>query len=326
MASYQKVDGKWRAQIQIGKHRASKIFDTKGRAQVWVSEKSVELRKVKNLGADDRGLFADLLARYSRDVSPKKKGARWEQIRLNATGSHAIFKNKTIGQVDVQLLSKYRDTRLEDVSGATVRRELNLLSSVFQIAMTEWNLVASNPVKAMTKPKDSPHRDVIVSDEDVKLLLEAIPYDPSKKAKTLSQCAGLAFLFALSTGMRMGEICGLTSKDVSGRVAKLKITKNGKPREVPLSKESLRLLSMLPEQDPLFGLSPSQLDSLFRKARDKAALEFKFHDTRHTFTTRVAQSGKIDNMNLAKILGHSDTKITMRYFHPTADSLAALLD
>lgn len=326
MAHFKKTPTGWQAQIQIGKRRASKIFPTKGRAQQWAQEQSIELRKVRDLGIDSRGSLSDLLARYSRDVSPKKRGERWEVIRLKAIGSHELFVGKKVGQIDVPLLSKYRDARLADVSDATVRRELNLLSSVFQVAMTEWKMMATNPVKAMTKPKDSPHREVIISDEDVKLLLEAIPYNPKKKAQTLSQCAGLVFLFAMATGMRMSEICGLTKKDINGRVAKLKITKNGKPREIPLSLEAMRLISLLPDQDPIFGLKPSQVDALFRKARDKAALEINFHDSRHTFATRTAEAKRIDPLSLAKILGHSDLRMTLKYFHPTAQSLAHLLD
>lgn len=325
MASYQKIGDKWRVQIQIGKRRVSKMFETKGRAQQWADEQSIELRRIKDLGVDDRHPLQDVLEKYSLEVSPKKKGAKWEQVRLKAIAQHEVFKGKRIAAIDVPLLAKYRDSRLNEVSGSTVVRELNLLSSVFQVAMLEWRLIASNPCKLIKKPKESPHREKIISDDEVSKFLAAIPYDPNLAAQTVSQCVGVALLFALQTGMRAGEICALHSADINGSVAQLQTTKNGKPRQVPLSKEALRLLSLLPETDgPLFGLTGQRLDPLFRKYRDRAKVDFRFHDSRHTAVTLMSR--KLDVLSLAKVIGHSNVSQLLTYYNPTAAHLASLLD
>ncbi len=53
----------------------------------------------------------------------------------------------------------------------------------------------------------------------------------------------------------------------------------------------------------------------------KAEIEnFKFHDLRHTFATRLAQSG-IDIYKIAKLLGHEDIRMTQRYAHHCPESL-----
>ncbi len=54
---------------------------------------------------------------------------------------------------------------------------------------------------------------------------------------------------------------------------------------------------------------------------EKAEIEnFKFHDLRHTFATRLAQSG-IDIYKTAKLLGHEDIRMTQKYTHHCPESL-----
>jgi integrase len=326
MAYLRKHKNGWQVQVQVGVHRASAVLPNKSKANVWAAEKAAELRKIRDLGVDDREVFSNILDRYARDISPQKRGERWECIRLKSIGAHEVFRNKKVAAIDAAMIYKYTQARLKEVSDSTVRRELNLLSSVFEAAIL-WKVVALNPVKQIKKPKDAPHRETIISSKDVDDFLAQIPYNKKEKAQTISQCVGVALLFALETAMRMGEICSLTPSDIRGNVATLRVTKNGKRREVPLSKEAVRLLSLLPKNsDSIFGLTPSRLDALFRKYRDKGELDFNFHDSRHSSITRWALSGKIDPLNLAKMVGHSDLKMTLRYFHPETSHLANLLD
>jgi integrase len=53
-----------------------------------------------------------------------------------------------------------------------------------------------------------------------------------------------------------------------------------------------------------------------KKAR--VAFNFVIYDSRHTFATRMAQSG-IDLATLAAILGHNSLPIVQKYVHPTAE-------
>ncbi len=327
MPSITKHKDGYRVQVQVGKNRASKVFPTKARAQTWAQETAIELRKKVAGGVDDRLLFGDVLLKYAAEVSTKKKGVKWESVRLKAMARHDLFRDVQIKDVTPGLIGKYRDARLKEVIGATVRRDMSLLSSVFQKCVIEWRYAISNPVRAIEKPQDSPHREVIVSDADVEAMLTVMKVVPGEKVTTRTQYVAAAFLFALQTGMRLGEICALTWADIDGQVAQLKMTKNGKPRKVPLAKTALAILATLDKKTAtVFKYGSAQMDPTFRRYRDEAQLSFTFHDTRHTFTTRVAQAGKIDPLNLAKILGHSDLKMTMRYFHPKESALADLLD
>ena len=136
-----------------------------------------------------------------------------------------------------------------------------------------------------------------------------------------------AFLFAIESGMRAGEIVGMRwdAVDLERRVVTLPMTKNGDARQVPLSSEAVRLLKALPEGEPVFQLSSQNLDALFRKMRDRAAIEgLNFHDSRHEAITRLSR--KLDVLALAKMVGHRDIKMLQRYYDATAEELARRLD
>ena len=63
------------------------------------------------------------------------------------------------------------------------------------------------------------------------------------------------------------------------------------------------------------------LDALFRKARDRAMIEgLTFHDSRHEAITRLA--GRLDVLELARMVGHRDLRMLMVYYNKTAAELA----
>ena len=103
-------------------------------------------------------------------------------------------------------------------------------------------------------------------------------------------------------------------------------TKSGLGRKVPLSKEAVRLLKMQPaEGSTCFGISSSQLDSIFRKIRGLALIEnLHFHDTRHLAITRLAK--KLDVLALARMVGHRNLSMLQIYYNETAEDLALRLD
>lgn len=122
---------------------------------------------------------------------------------------------------------------------------------------------------------------------------------------------------------------GLRWKDIKGRVAHLDDTKNGHERDVPLTKEALRLLSMLPRGSDdaalIFQLKSATLDALFRRAKEKLQIvDLHFHDARREALTRL--SAKVDGLTLAKISGHRDTRILLNtYYAPKMEDVADLL-
>jgi len=100
-------------------------------------------------------------------------------------------------------------------------------------------------------------------------------------------------------------------------------------RDVPLSKEALRILSRLPRESDdasCFGVEAKSIDALWRKAKAKAMVEgLTFHDLRREATTRLAK--KLDVLELAKVTGHRDLRVLSRvYYAPDMQDVASKLD
>ncbi len=95
----------------------------------------------------------------------------------------------------------------------------------------------------LKRPKKPAHRDRRIYQPEIDALLIALNYCETKPV-TQQQRVAVAFLFAIETAMRAGEICSFTpgNIDLAARTAFLPDTKNGTSRSVPLSSEAVRLL------------------------------------------------------------------------------------
>lgn len=334
MASLKRVAKGWQAQIAVKGHREARTCSTKAEAVAWAAERETELRRSAAAGVVIDKTCGDAFGKYLKDVSAHKRGNKWEVLRLNAIGESEVggrqIKAIKLSEITPAILGEWRDQRLtgpKAVKGATVNRDLNLLSHVFSTARREWKWIAASPTTDVRRPKGSASRDRIPTDDEVDRICFALGFD-GIKARNKSQAVAVAYLFALETAMRAGEICGLREEWIAGTVAQLPATinKNGFKRDVPLSPEALRLLELLPPHGdaPMFGISASTLDALFRKARDAALVEgTTFHDSRHSAITRLAK--KLNVLELARMVGHRDIRQLSVYYNESAEEIAKKL-
>jgi integrase len=321
MASIRKVGVKWRAEVYINGVRKAKRHATKREAQQWAANMEAELQLLAD-GVSTTHTLGDLFMRYSDEVSETKAGSRWEAIRLQAFLRYDISKIKLI-DLRRSDLDKWIQGRLETVKTSTVNRELNLISHCFTEA-SRWGWMKHNPMENLKRPRNPPARDRLISQDEIDQILIALNYDEEWPVEQAQQRVAVAFLFAIETGMRAGEICMLdkTLVDVKKKVAHLPRTKNGYPRDVPLSDEAIRLWRRLPEKS--FKIASGTLSTLFRKAVGKTTIEnLTFHDTRHEAITRLSK--KLNVLGLAKAVGHRDIKQLQTYYNESAEDLAKLL-
>ena len=336
MASFEKRGEKWRAIVRLKGRQESKTFSRKADAAAWATALEAEINAGANGDVPDKE-FSKLLERYRDEVSPNKDGARWEITRLNR-----IINTDPIAKVRLPVLRQphiaaWRDRRLEEVSVASVLREWNLLSAVCSKAVDEFHWLSQHPMKGVTRPEKPDARDRRITPEEIEMILHVTRYDRGTPPCTTTARVGAAFIFAIETAMRAGEICALRwcevdFKDrvctVSGTIRGGRKTKAAR-RQVPLSIEAVRIIEQMPKdtcKDFVFGISQtSTLDTLFRKCRDKTPIEdLHFHDTRHEGITRLSR--KLNPLQLAKAVGHANLNELMTYYNEGAKDVVPLLD
>lgn len=185
----------------------------------------------------------------------------------------------TMAEVDASHIAAWRDERLRKVQGGTVTREMNLLSHVFSVARKECKWLPRSPTTDVARPRAKPPRDRRINQDEIERICVALNWRHDARdcvPRTKQRRIALAFLFAIETAMRAGEICALRGGDVVGRVARLHTTKNGFPRNVPLSTRAAEIWAIVPDG---FGLTSPILDAMFRVARKKVNVEgLTFHD------------------------------------------------
>lgn len=326
MASYEKRSGAWRARVTVrGSPRESQTFDTLAAARAWAAQREGELRAGKR-GQIIPRTVAQALAQYAATVAPGHRGARWEQVRCKKlAGQRGLpFRHRLLAEVRPADIAAWRDDALTKLAPASVRREMGLLSLVFERARLEWGWLADNPMAGVRRPPNPPGRSRTFADAEVERLLLALGYERGTAPVTTGHRVALALLLALETAMRASELCSIRSGmvDAEARCVRLTRTKTEPSREVPLSRAALALLGLVPDG---LGLTPATLDVVFRRARDAAGLaELHFHDSRATAITRLSK--RLDILELARMVGHRDLNSLQVYYRRSSAEIAARLD
>ncbi|MBE9528525.1 MAG: site-specific integrase, partial [Proteobacteria bacterium] len=273
--------------------------------------------------------FDEMIDKYLSEYSISKTENGQIRDKSIAKGLCAFFGSYRLREVTPPLIVDYKAKRRKDgVKPSTIERELCLMKRAFNLAVREWEWVDKNPNHRVSKERYNNTIDRWLSFEEEKRLLRACP-----------DWLQLIVIFALNTGMRQGEILDLrwSYVDLSRRTATVMRSKNGERRTLPLNEQALEVLRAKGKvrhlkNDYVFASQTGtrvikrNLARAFSQAREKAVVEeFRFHDLRHTFATRLAHAG-VDLYTVAKLLGHKDIRMTQRYAHHSVESLRSGVD
>jgi len=351
MASIQRIvspltkEVSYRAQVRVKGHATQgKTFPNKKEAQQWANSIEAAIRENRYFphAKASRTLFAEVAQRYRDSVL---RGSKREVKH----GQHLDwwlerFAGKSIAEITPDLVAQARDdlaagtyTRGKERtnrktgaiiapkayqrSGATVNRYLATLSHLFTTAVKEWRLVDHNPVRDISKKKESRGRTRFLSDEERDALLEACQASTWPDLHTL-------VLLAISTGARRGELIRLKWTDIDLKKARAVVheTKNGDPRTLPLVGKALEALRALKLQNSArseyvfpqpsgFPGPYEAFDAHWYTALKAAGIEnLRFHDLRHTTASYLAQQGA-SLLEIADTLGHRTMTMVKRYAH-----------
>lgn len=336
MATYRKRGASWRAEVAKAGIRESHTFDTKAEAVTWATKLEAEIDAGRRRSYSKvQKTLADAMDEYLEKVSPGMGKHDWNVTRIAFFKDQLNFVGTLVRNVKPEQIAEWKDARLKVVKNSTVNRDLNLLSAVFEAARNDWKWIHTNPVHEVKRPKDPPPRRRRVPDEEANVMTMALGLTDDGKIETTQQYAALAFLIAIETAMRQGEIIATTRQNLhlAQRYVHVPKSKNGDARDVPLSSRAVALFERLPQikdEPRCFPVSQASVDSLWRKVRKRVAKDkpqysdLNFHDSRHEATTRLSR--KLHVLALAKMIGHRDIQSLMIYYDETAAELAARLD
>lgn len=339
MGTIRQRGGKYQAIVKrLGFGSASQTFNLRKDALAWVREREIAMDRGEPLhDAISNFTLANALARYRSTVTPTKKGAKIEFYRIDQWLADKLSK-RTLSELTAVEFATWRDARLKKVSGATVNRDLSIISSVFDLARLEWGFLhLRNPIRDIRKPAQGKPRTRRISEEELKALVRA----------TCSKEFGWFIQLAVATAMRAGELAGLKWTDIDPvkRLAVLADTKNGDRRIVPLSSVALNILSKMPRRfdGKLFGNSSHSFSVAMRNARLRARAAYeleclrrgktpnteflhdlRLHDARHEAVSSLFERG-LDATEVAAISGHRTMQMLARYTHHKAERLAQKL-
>lgn len=261
--------------------------------------------------------------RFQEAVERYLENCKTEHAAKNYKNEERVFKDFSahvkavyVHQVTADVIEKWRNRRIEQVSKATANRELKMVKRFFKQCV-EKNYILKSPaqnIKAYREPEKAIRH---LSDEEVRGLLECAP-DDLKKVIT----------FLLLTGLRYGELCHLKWSDIDFRRKQVIIQpkpdwnpKNFKKRIIPMHPIIHEILSGLPRHDDLEYVFPDEngqcaeggLRNRLYRIFQCAKVDGNVKDLRSTFASNAVMSG-MPIYTVSKLLGHHDVKITERHY------------
>ena len=261
--------------------------------------------------------FEELAKEYLAWAKANKRA--WRRDETHVAHLRRALDGRRLREISPWLVEKYKRERLaakvkeRPIRPTTINRELSCLRRMFNLAR-QWGKAEQNPVRGVKFFPEDGQRERILSPDEIQPLLGAC-----------TDAWRPIVLLALNTGMRRGEILGLTWEqvDLSHRVITLTKTKSGKIRRVPMNDLVWEALRKLPRTGPtLFGGDRrcGAIRTTWLAICERAGLSgVRFHDLRHTAATYMVLGGQ-DLATVKEILGHSTVTLTMRYTHPTPES------
>jgi len=213
----------------------------------------------------------------------------------------------------VEDFAAYRDERLETVKPSSVRREFDILRSVFEIARREWGYPLPNIVTEIKVSGASTHRERRLREGEFERLMKAA-------RECRSDTIGRIIVFALETGMRRGEILAVEWGHIDWSEPSLLIpkTKNGHARIIPLTNKALTILERIRKAgvEKPFPITANALRMSWDRLRRRAGLtDLNFHDLRHERISSLFELG-LSVPEVALVSGHRDLAMLNRYTHP----------
>lgn len=242
--------------------------------------------------------------------------------------------------VDITDVNKVTGTNLnsyilqiekQGMSTATVSRNIASIKAFF-IFLLKQGVISEDPSEVLKPPKIEKKAPVILTTEEVNLLLEQ---PNGTTPKDIRDKAMLELLYA--TGIRVSELINLKLKDVNLSLDYIQCRDGNKDRVIPFTKETkaaledyinnARMALCTDDQEVLFTNcqgSPMTRQGFWKIIKyysGKAGIKKDItpHTIRHSFAMHLVNNGA-DLRAVQEMLGHSDISTTQIYLKANANT------
>lgn len=338
MASITRRNGSYRVRIyRKNQNSICKSFTNESDALHWlkVTKAQLELGLYQEPVIQSKApmtSFRDAAIHYMKTHSIHKKIVRSETYRLQILIKR--WGELPIEKVDKLAVLTLRDDLLKlGRSGETINHYFNTISKLFQMLEGDWDIVLPNPMKGIKRmPKPFGRMKRVTPKMEEHLLTSCLKLSMPLLSSIIQ--------FAIQTGMRRGELMGLKWADINlpNRRAYFHISKNGEPRQVPLTQKAIAVLQSLDMQngDQVFPMSLNVLRNQYDRAKAYSKEhwhepginpfdDLRFHDLRHEALSRLSDAG-LNVIELSSLSGHKTLSQLARYTHPSHEAIFNKLD
>ena len=277
--------------------------------------------------------FATFAIEYLEQWSKvTKKESTYIRDQVSIKQLQRVFGKRMLTEITRRDIERYISKRKEDgVTPATCNRELSCIKNMLRKAL-DWEYIKVNPAWGIKQERETPPEFGFLTEAEIHHFLSvATPH------------LQVFFTLAIYTGMRRGELFKLEWRDVDynqgeqGMIT-VRTAKNHDTRYIPMSRIVRQAIERHPKRIVEGKICPMVFSSAaghpitdvkkgFAGTLKRTGIErhIRFHDLRHTFASHLVMKG-IDLRTAAKLLGHRDIKMTMRYAHLAPDHLQAAVD
>ena len=266
--------------------------------------------------------FDELADRYLDHYKGRKKSWKDDNQRLRDHLRPVLGKRK-LSEISLMQLQRLQTKIKAKLSAATTNRCTALVKHIFNTAV-KWGLLESSPARHLTMYREPPPRDIVLTPEVCRDLIDACNADENVYAAAL-------FKLAMFTGRRIGELLNAKWADVDldRAILTLPETKAGGRQFVYLNEIASAILRTMPriEGNPyvIAGEATGKPLNFYRRAwkriLNRAGIDhFPPHGLRHNYASMLV-AANVPLETVGHLLGHKNTSTTRKYAHHRPDHL-----
>lgn len=281
---------------------------------------SPELKKKEDMTLSDLWVEYYDFAQTTVPRSVKRLEQLW-RIRIEPR-----FGNMKLREISLrQVQSFMMDLRKEGLSAATADYHAALLRRLGNMAV-RWGYLDTNFTKGIQLYHEFNGVENVLNDEQLQKLLSVLHTDNNRPICLLA-------LLLLSSGMRLNEAVSAQWKNVSieNRIWTVprELSKSKRQRNVVLSDRAIEIIQQIDRKESdVYVFTNRKTNKRFvnvfkpwNRLRIKAGVPFlRLHDLRHMYATYCVNNG-VSIFEVSQLLGHADTRTTIRYSHLSAKTL-----